>query len=442
MENCEPKKELILINPVANGWTMAVFFAFFFPRSFRSPIAFQILSALTPKDYKIKIYNRNLFLFKKKIPKGSLIGIACTTLSSYNAYQLADHYRKAGCYVVMGGAHVRVLPEEALNHCHSVVIGEAESVWPEVIKDFENKSLKRIYEGKPLEDFFSPVEDYFFNIDPKILWFSGLSLSRGCKYRCDFCACLPSKPRYLRIDQIVKMVSRIKESIKFPYLLSLFPISFMEDNIFSNPKNAKEVFKALIPLKIKWISMSSLDIAFDDEALRLAKESGCVGLALGFETIHPEKYQKSSLPGISSSDDYIRAIRNIRSYGINVFGLFMLGFDDYTHKDYFKLWLFIIKAHIKSRIYYVALTILMPFPGTQLFKRLQSEGRITSCDWRKYDMLFGVVFKPKNTSKFSLLLWANILRATSFFLSPFMLIFLFFGGIIFVQLLLLRMMGG
>jgi radical SAM superfamily enzyme YgiQ (UPF0313 family) len=100
-------------------------------------------------------------------------------MNAHFAYRLAERYRKAGSFVVMGGPHVTCLPQEALRHCHSVVIGEAESVWGQVIKDFENNTLKKEYIGEPLDDFFSPVYDYFLDMHPLKLWSRGFQTTRG-----------------------------------------------------------------------------------------------------------------------------------------------------------------------------------------------------------------------------------------------------------------------
>ncbi|HPN88732.1 MAG TPA: radical SAM protein, partial [Candidatus Omnitrophota bacterium] len=352
---------------------------------------------------------------------------------------LADEYRRAGAFVVMGGPHVTALPQEALEHCDSVVLGEAESVWPEVIKDFERASLKNIYEGKPLEDFFSPVYHYFLKLKPSFLWQAGLPLSRGCKYHCDFCARPSSWPRYIKIDQVISLVSQIKASNKIgAWWFHVAPIIFSDDNIFSNPDYAKELFRALIPLGIKWDSSSSIDIAFDDEALRLAKQSGCNTLFVGIETIYPKDFSKTNISFIQSSDDCIKAIKKIQSYGIKVIASFIIGLDEYRHKDYFKLIWFMLWLFIKTRIFFISLTILTPFPGTKLFNRLKEEQRIASFDWRKYNLFFNVVYRPKNMPAYGVFSWFILIRIFSLFFCSLGLfyILLLFGFPVFALILL------
>lgn len=397
------KKELILINPSVSNYIIR--FVLWLVVRRRLPHSLSVLSALTPPDYKIKILNQGLLWLRKNFPKGALVGITCITSSAPNAYKLAQRARKVGAYVVMGGPHVSVLPEEALQYCDSIVIGEAESVWAEVIKDFESKALKKIYHGQPLEDFFSPVNEYYLRLNPRILKRTGITISRGCKYHCDFCARPFGGPRYIAIEQVIGIVKRIKKVSRVPF------IEFSENNIFSDPVYAKQLFKELAPLNIRWGAPCSIDIAFDEEALSLAKQSGCRILFIGFETIYPNKFEKTSAGKITSTRDYVKAVKKIKSYGIKIIGAFMVGFDHYTHPDYIKLLLFLISTFVRSRFWWISMTMVTPYPGTELFARLKKEARIRSYDWGKYDLLFHVVFKPKNMGAFSLLLWFIIIRA-------------------------------
>jgi len=409
-----PQKELILISPSGGHWFIRLVFLFFTKKDI--PLSLVILSALTPRHYKIKIFNQKLFWFKKDFPSEALVGITCLTSNAPAGYRLARRFKQAGCRVVMGGPHVGALPQEALQYCDSVVVGEAESVWGEVVKDFENNSLQKIYRGQPLEDFFSPVFEYCMGLDDAMLKRLRISTSRGCKYRCEFCSHRNLWPRYLKIGQTIPLIKRMKQTapgVSFFEEPSAAPINFEDDNIFSDPAYAKKLFQALIPLKIEWGSQASVDIAFDEEALDLARQSGCKQIFIGFETIHPQNLPKASANKIVSVEDYLQGIRNIRARKINVIGAFILGFDDYTHKDYFKMLLFLMRSFVRGRLFWISLTILTPYPGSQLFERLKKEGRIKTVRWDKYDALFHVVFKPKNMSAFSLMMWYSMIRVFS-----------------------------
>ncbi len=345
------------------------------------------------------------------------------TAAVTEAYELADKFRKAGSCVVLGGPHVSALPDEALAHCDSVVIGEAESAWGQVIKDYEAGALQKIYQGEPLEDFFTPAYDYFLHLDPAVLQRSGIHIDRGCKYHCEFCARISQWLRFVKIEQVLELIKRIKNRRRNFFIRTFFRrplarsgVSFDCDNIFSNPDYAKELFKAMIPLKVRWGANCSIDIGFDDEALQLAKDSGCVGMLIGFETIYPEEHRKTSLPQLQSAEDYRKAIANIRAHGITLLGSFILGIDRYGHRDYLRLLWFLLRC----RLWFFVLTILTPFPGSALFSRLKKEGRILSFDWRKYIFLFCVI-KPKHTSVLSVYAWFWFIRVLSVFFSPYLL---------------------
>ncbi|TBR15075.1 radical SAM protein [bacterium] len=335
--------------------------------------------------------------------------------------------------------HVSYFPQDALLHCDSVVIGEAEPVWQQVLDDYENKSLKKIYKGEPLEDYFSPVFDYFMRVEPSILATSGILLSRGCKYCCEFCARPFGRLRFIKLEQAVKLVEKAIRGVVKPFFWQKPGIIFRDDNIFSDPVYAKKLFKQIIPMGINWVGNSSIDIAFDEEALALAKASGCQELFIGFETIYPEKLKKTSIAGINSLYDYFKAIKKIRSYGIRIMGGFILGFDYYTHKDYLRLLWFIIR----SRLYHASLTILTPFPGSLTYEKLNKEGRIITFDWSKYDSLQHVVFKPKNMPVWVLQLWFIFIRIISLLFSPLYLqiLVVLFGSYIIFYYVVANLMG-
>jgi len=398
-------KELILINPKCGGLfvsnvTLPVINAFYGP-----PMSLLTLAALTPKDYAVRIFNLKTWWGKNDFPKGALVGITSYSKNIRRAYKLADRYRSAGCHVVMGGPHVSALPEEALTHAHSVVIGEAESVWGDVLRDHEEDILKKTYSGAPVGDWHSLVFDHLSNMPPGLLQKVGIHATRGCNNHCEYCTVANRKNlRFADPDEVIKLILRIRDGAAEP------TIKFNDDNIFSSPEYAKELFRRLMPLKVQWRALSSINIALDDEALELARESGCQSLQIGFETIHPEKLSKVHLT--SNAEDYLRLITKIKKKGIRIIGSFMMGFDHDTHRDFPKLLVFLARARLSS----ILLGILTPFPGTALYNRFHKEGRITSYDWGKYEA-FHVVFRPKHMSAFALKSWFLFVRTLSLFLA-------------------------
>jgi len=406
----ENGKELILINSLVSLRPTRFLLNFIQRLATRNPVTYSLLTlaALTPRDYKIKVINLKQFWTVSDFTGGRLVGISCLTSTAFEAYKLADQFRKAGSKVVLGGPHVTAMPEEAGLHADSIVIGEAESVWPRVIQDYETNQLQKSYKGEALEDFFTPVYDYFIRLDPELLKNAGVHIARGCKYHCDFCSRISGWLRFVKKEQVIGIIKRIKEGRRVND-----PIIFRCDNIYSSPDYAKELFKEIIPLNISWIANSSIDIAFDEEALNLAKASGCKGFLIGFESIYSKDYPKTSLRQLRSARDYKIAIKNIQGKKIRIFGSFIIGLDHYNHFDYLKLLWFLIR----SGIWHIYLLILTPFPGTELFRRLKEEGRIKSFDWRRYDMLT-CVFKPKQTSCAGVYAWFWLIRYLSVFFSP------------------------
>jgi radical SAM superfamily enzyme YgiQ (UPF0313 family) len=416
-ENQAKTRKLILVIPGVSIFLKRVLLRF--ALNTYGTFTLFILPALTPPSYSIKIFSQKLFWFDRDFEGGALVGVSCATSNVREGYRIADRFRRAGSVVVLGGIHVSCLPEEALEHADAVVIGEAESVWPEVIRDYENGPLKRIYRGQPLDDYFSPSYPYFLTIDPKLLSRTGLLLSRGCKYQCEFCAPHEKKVRFIKLEQATELIRRVAQACKSSF--NKRPIILLQDdNVFSDPERAKDLFKAMIPMKVRWLGNSSIDIAFDEEALRLARESGCGLLFVGFESIYPRTLPKTSVGHMTRAEDYLQPIRKMRSYGIKVMGAFILGLDHCTHKYYLELIWFLIRA----RLDYVSLTILTPFPGSPVYERLKAENRIITYDWRKYDGVFRVVFQPRHMSVTALYLWFIVIRIVGFLASSFFQMFL------------------
>jgi len=425
------KKEFYLVVPATDHPVLRICI-YLFLRVPPGTFSLFILPALTPPEYKVTVFNQKLFWSDKDFVGGKLVGISCATVNAYSSYALADRFRKAGSKVVMGGVHVNSYPQEALEHCDAVVTGEAESVWHQVVKDYENGELKKLYEGKPLEDYFSPSFDYFMKIDPKAFLLTGFIFSRGCKYYCEFCAPMAAqKVRFIKMEQAMALLERVVKAIPRP--LGFKPhFLFQDNNIFSNPKYAKELFRNVIPLNINWIGNSSLDIAFDEEALKLAKESGCRMLFIGFETVNPKRFAKTSVGGVKTVEDYLKAVRKVKSYGIRVIGSFVLGFDEDTPEDYFcMIWFW-----IRAGFFIVALTMLTPFPGTALFDRLEKQKRILTHDWGKYDGLHHVVFQPKNWTVAQLQMWYVFMRLVGYMTSE---AFLLTAGLLIIPFTLIQM---
>jgi len=344
------------------------------------------IAALTPPEFEISISDENISIvdLHKNV---DLVGITTLTQTANRAYEIADSYRARGIKVVLGGIHASVLPEEASRHADSVVIGEAEGIWPIVIDDFKSNSLKTIYRQDKRPNLINlpvPRRDLF--AQASYLLPQTIVTTRGCPHKCSFCSVTTFMGHTYRcrpIEEIIKEIELFNTNK---------PILFLDDNITGNPKFAKELFRALIPYKINWAGQCSVTIAKDDELLKLAAASGCILLAIGFESISPTSL---TLVGKKANwvDKYEADIRKIHSHGIGIHGFFIFGFDEEDDSVFNRTLRFAQKMKLESAQF----SLLRPYPGTALYESLDKAGRLLTKDWSKYGD--GLMFEPKSMSK-------------------------------------------
>ncbi len=368
----QQKKEIYLISPYP--YPSPKVFALI-TAAFQSwyPTVFFIIRAFTPKEYKVRhfIYT----LWKRRYYKpNKLVAITCTTANCAAAYKIAKGFKSCGSKVVMGGPHVSFLPEEALEYCDSIIIGELESVWEQVIADYESGTLKKKYFGEFLDNFYEKVHDELMETDD---WGSKFIVEnvRGCKYHCDFCLVQPLNGSRLRkkpMDQVIELIRKVRHKTR--------KISFIDNNIYNDPNYAKELFRALIPLHMRWNAFCSVDIGSDPEALALAKKSGCNILIIGYEVFN--KSEESNRGGkFKLIDKYMEYSKAIRKAGIKSDNAFIYGFDSDHFRNLFKFWNFCFA--IRSGV--TNISMLTPFPGTQIYTQFLKENRMKNLNWRKYD---------------------------------------------------------
>ena len=321
--------------------------------------------------------------------------MAITSYSAqiYDAYNVANRYIKKNIPVVMGGLHVSSLPEEAKKHCTSIVIGEGEPLWPELLADFEKGSLKPMYVssvpgGYDLKDAPIPRFDL---LDPDKYNRLTIQTSRGCPWKCDFCASsilLSSKYKLKPIPKIIDEINAIKQIWKRPF------IEFADDNSFVNHKHSKELARALLKEKIRWFTETDISIAEDDELLGLLRDSGCKQVLIGLESPRSESLDGIELNTnwkVKQREKYMEAITRIQSYGITVNGCFILGLDGDTPSVFDEVYSFVKE----SGLYEVQITYMTPFPGTPLYQRLKKENRLIEDNAWELCTLFDPNFIPK-----------------------------------------------
>lgn len=331
------------------------------------PLAIAVLAGLTPNDIEIRFYDDRL----ERIPFNEptdLVAISVETFTAKRSYEIAAEYRKQSIRVILGGYHPTLMPEEALEFADSVIIGEAENVWADVIRDAKEGNLQCMYRGRADSLNNYKVDRNIFR-NKKYFDISLVETGRGCKFHCEFC----SISSFFGNSYCRRATKDVVEEIKN---LKKKYIFFVDDNIVSNISAAKDFFKAIIPLNIKWISQASIDIAKDSESLNLMAESGCIGLLIGFESVKDENLiQMGKLHNIGI--DYDVAIGKIRDKGIVLYGAFVLGYDHDDKKNIADT----VEFAKKHKLFLAAFNHLIPFPGTKLYERFILGNRLKYKKW-------------------------------------------------------------
>lgn len=331
------------------------------------PLQLGILAALTPEDIEVVMYDDRM----EEIPyeeATDLVAITVETFTARRAYEISKEFQHRGVKTVMGGMHAKLIPEEVAQHCDCVIVGDAEPVWKTMIEDFRKGALLPRYDALQPE---CPQK----NIIPRRDIFEGkgylpitlLQFSRGCSHNCSFCASSVyfHAHHYCRpVDEVIKEIRSQKRKLLF----------FVDDNIVCNRQRAKELFRALIPLKIHWVSQGSMDMLADSELMELMVKSGCLGLVIGFESISPDNIREMNkyTNNKGASDLYQSEIEQLRKWGLQTWAAFTVGHDGDTVES--------IRATcdfaIRNKFTFAAFNILMPYPNTPLYAKMEQEGRL------------------------------------------------------------------
>jgi radical SAM superfamily enzyme YgiQ (UPF0313 family) len=315
-----------------------------------------------------------------------IVGITFHTPSAYHAYGLAARFKSRGVFVVMGGPHVTLLPEEAAQHADSIFVGEAEGLWEEFLNGFVAGACRRVYRqaGPPcLEGAPMALKTLYHRND----FTSGvLFATRGCPNHCDFCAIAVMYPHGQRKRPIADVAAEYGS-------FQGKRIIFWDDNIAADKQYAKELFRAIAPYRKWWTSQAGIQAAGDDELLDAAARSGCKQLFFGLESVSQSSVDEVR-KGFNRVDDYARIVKRVHAQGIAVQAGIVFGFDNDT-PEIFKETLDFLEA---TGVQNATFNILTPYPGTELFRRLDSQGRILTRDWRKFNGRTEVVFQPKRMS--------------------------------------------
>ena len=351
------------------------------------PLTLTTLAALVPAEIPVELQ-----LFDEGIHDmpldldADLVGLTVITGTAKRAYELADHFRRRGITVVLGGPHVTLIPEDAQAHADAIVVGYAEDTWPQLIRDFAGGCLQSRYNQAPTLDLANrafarrdllPSRHYLTN--------NVFEATRGCIHNCDFCVVPTAWGRKPYQKPAQDVVADIRQH-------GARKLIFVDLNLIADRAYAMELFTALIPLKVQWYGLATVLLAEDLQLLELAARSGCRGLLMGLESISPQNLRNSH-KGFNTPDRFAKVVEVLHQHGIALQGCFVFGLDHDEPDAFLKTAEFAVQARIDLPRF----AIVTPFPNTALYKRLEAEGRILTKNWELYDGQH-VVFRPAKLS--------------------------------------------
>jgi radical SAM superfamily enzyme YgiQ (UPF0313 family) len=352
-----------------------------------SAITLPYLKALTPPEHQVT-FSDEIMQDVDVNSDADLIGITAMGPQIARAYDLGDYFRSRGKKVVMGGSWVSLNPQQALAHCDAIVKGEAEYVWKELLDDFGAGRNKVIYQaskwhnmvGLPSFDYQTlPLyrPDLFKKSSFYRMYFHWPVLaSRGCPHPCEYCTVQTYYERTFRsrpVDEVLADLETIKR-------LGGKRVLILDDNPIGNVKYAKELFKAMIPLKMEWASQMTINIARNEELLDLAARSGCRSLSIGLESVSQDNLENID-KGFNKAPRFEDDLAKIRSKGIQVIALMMVGLDGDDTTSFDKTLDFLVK----NKLTFLKLFTPCPYPGTKYYEDMEKAGRILTKEWNHYD---------------------------------------------------------
>ncbi|MEX0777876.1 MAG: radical SAM protein [Phycisphaeraceae bacterium] len=355
------------------------------------PLPAATIAALTPRDVQVRFYDDRFEAIPFEEPT-DLVAISVETYTARRAYQIASQFRRRGVPVVMGGFHATLCPQEVGRHCESVVIGEAEDVFARVLDDYRHGTPQRIYRaGARPGQAVTPDRAIFAGKPYRYLSIGLVEFARGCRFKCEFCAitsAFKASQTHRPIGAVIDEVRRVRRRGQM--------IFFIDDNITSDLEAAKALMRALIPERIRWVSQSAINVAYDPEALALMKRSGCQGILVGLESLDSVTLKEMNKGFNLMHGGPVQALANFRKHDLRVYGTFIFGYDHDTPESFART----VAFAQDQGLFIAAFNHITPFPGTPLYDRLKREGRLLYDAWwlddeYRYNM---IPFRPAQMS--------------------------------------------
>ncbi|MEJ1364231.1 MAG: radical SAM protein [Candidatus Sedimenticola sp. (ex Thyasira tokunagai)] len=350
-------------------------------RSYPLPaVTLPYLASFIPDRHQVEIIDEAFGAIDFDTP-ADLVGITTLSVNAHRAYEIAAEFRKRGCKVVMGGPHVSAVPDEAKAHCDTVAIGNAESTFPTIIADMEQGNLKDFYHNTQP----SVIPDSV-NATASSSWQTSILASRGCELSCDFCSMQHIFGSFYLQRDAAPTVEDIRK-VKTPI------ISFVDDNFYGATSSSQsfydEVLETIAETGKQWMAQVRLPILRNEKILKKFRDSNCIGLFVGFESINPENRATMGKQKVDKVF-YQDVIERVHAHGIGVIGSFIFGFDEDTPETIDET----LDFCIDTRMEMTAFSILTPYPGTEIYRQMKAQQRLLSEDWRLYDS-DNAVYQPK-----------------------------------------------
>ncbi|MEO1526329.1 MAG: radical SAM protein [Planctomycetota bacterium] len=351
-------------------------------------LALTSVAGATPEHWTVEYWDENLLQGPPPHdPLPQVVGITVHLTFADRAFELAKWFRDRGTLVVLGGLHVISCPEECAPHADVLAIGDGVQLWGDILRDVGRGALQKEYRSgfkKPYREDPPPRRDLI----PRDGFLTSTSLiaTRGCHNRCGFC--------YLSTKGLhMPYMMRDPEQIADEFMADGQPYAvFTDNNLGSKPEYLRELCLALKPLERIWSAAVSIDITNDPSLVREMALAGCTGVFIGFESLNDSNITDAKKKS-PSTEDYARRVRLLHDNGIQVNGSFVLGFD-HDGPDVFDRTMDWVE---ENRLECATFHIMTPYPGTPLFRQMETEGRLLHRDWSKYDTAH-VVFQPNRMS--------------------------------------------
>jgi radical SAM superfamily enzyme YgiQ (UPF0313 family) len=353
------------------------------------PLGLMVLAGLTPAEWEVVIIDENLRVPDyAALPLPDLVGITAFTSQANRAYDIAAQFRSLGVPVVMGGIHATVCADEAGSRVDAVVTGEAESVWAEVLRDVQQRNLRRRYDGGQADMSTVPVARH--DLLAHGYAFGSIQTTRGCPLNCSFCSVTAVNGVHYRQRPIADVVQELRGIPERRVLI-------VDDNLIGTRQEhitrARELFRALAEAKLDkaWIGQVTINFSDDDELMELAVKAGCKGVFIGFESSTPEGLgEVGKRFNLLHGRDMRASVRRIQRHGIMVVGSFIIGLD----VDRPGVGTRVADMAIRYGVDHLNALFLTPLPGTRLWGQMAKAGRLDReefpADWKYYTLTLPV----------------------------------------------------